>query len=77
MSCILGGEPSLLSLSLPQTHESAGTQEHRCEQKEDSINSGNTSYVKVTHTQKTYKSDNKLATKTGSFLAVNIHHRRS
>jgi len=77
MSCILGGERSLLSHSLTQTHESAATQEHRCEQKEDSINSGNTAYIKVTRTQKTYKSDNKLATKTGSFLVVNIHHHRS
>lgn len=31
--CVLGEEP------LPQTHESVGTQEHRCEQKEYSINS--------------------------------------
>lgn len=68
MSCILGGKPLLLSLSLPQTNESAGTQEHRCEQKEDNISSGNTSYIKVTRTQKIYKSDNKLTTKPGSFL---------
>lgn len=34
----------------------------------------NISYIKMIHTQKSYKSGKKIATKTGSFLAVNIHY---